>query len=418
MLTVPSASRELLAGVDVDLVLDAQHRAGHLGCPQLEDEVLAGEQGRVVHPQEVDAESAALLRRAAAHEHAAAADIDLVLKADRHRLPGAGLPHLVEAAHDAGHPRARAAGQHGELVAHVQLAARDAALEAAELAAGAAHTLHGHAEAAASRLVFHLDLLEVLLEGGAAVPRHVLGAVRHVVALGGAHGDELEARRGELGCKRAQLGLDGTEGLLAVAREVHLVHGVDEVAYAHERADAGVAPGLHEHTLGGVDEDDGELGKARPHGHVARVLLVAGTVRGDEGALVGCEVAVGDIDGDALLALGCQAVEQQGVVYLSAAAACLGLQQQGVALVCEQQLGIVEQVAQQSRLAVVDAAAGENLEQALHQKYPSLLRFSMLALPPSRSMTRVVLSEVTAESVSSMTASIVSALDSTAPVRG
>ena len=45
--------------------------------------------------------------------------------------------------------------------------------------------------------------------------------------------------------------------------------------------------------------------------HVARVLLVARRVGDDELALVGGEEAVGDVDGDALLALGRQAVDQQ-----------------------------------------------------------------------------------------------------------
>jgi hypothetical protein len=45
--------------------------------------------------------------------------------------------------------------------------------------------------------------------------------------------------------------------------------------------------------------------------HVAGILLVAGRVGDDELALVGGEEAVGDVDGDALLALGGEAVDQQ-----------------------------------------------------------------------------------------------------------
>jgi hypothetical protein len=48
----------------------------------------------------------------------------------------------------------------------------------------------------------------------------------------------------------------------------------------------------------------GEVGGRGAGGHVARVLLVARRVGDDELAPVGGEVAVGDVDGDALLALG------------------------------------------------------------------------------------------------------------------
>ncbi len=51
-----------------------------------------------------------------------------------------------------------------------------------------------------------------------------------------------------------------------------------------------------------------------PGHHVARVLDVAGRVGDDELPQWGGEVAVGDVDGDALLALGPQAVGEQGQV--------------------------------------------------------------------------------------------------------
>ena len=92
-----------------------------------------------------------------------------------------------------------------------------------------------------------------------------------------------------------------------------------------------------------------------------------GRVGDDELAPLGREVAVGDVDRDALLALGGQAVEQQREVEL-VALRCRPVFESRFErgeLVVEDQLGLVEQPADQRALAVVDAAAGDEAQQAL-----------------------------------------------------
>jgi len=84
---------------------------------------------------------------------------------------------------------------------------------------------------------------------------------------------------------------------------------------------------------------------------------VAGRVGQDERAPRGGEVAVGDVDGDALLALGAQAVGQPGEVELAVAPA------QVVELVGEDRLGVVEQAPDERRLAVVDRPRGGEAQQ-------------------------------------------------------
>ena len=69
--------------------------------------------------------------------------------------------------------------------------------------------------------------------------------------------------------------------------------------------------GLGEHALARVDQDHGEIGGRGAGHHVARILLVAGRVGDDELALLGSEEAIGDVDGDALLTLGGEPVDQQ-----------------------------------------------------------------------------------------------------------
>jgi hypothetical protein len=97
--------------------------------------------------------------------------------------------------------------------------------------------------------------------------------------------------------------------------------------------------------------------------HVARILLVAGRVGDDEGAPRRGEIAVGHVDSDALLALGFQPVEQQSEIDLGAHGAVLlriaGARRQ---MIVEDQVLLVEQAADQGRLAVVNRAAGKETQ--------------------------------------------------------
>ena len=142
-----------------------------------------------------------------------------------------------------------------------------------------------------------------------------------------------------------------------VVDEVHLVDADDEVRHAEQRHQQAVAAGLLDDAVAGVDEHDRQVGGRRAGDRVARVLHVAGAVGDDEVARRRREVAVGDVDRDALLALGAQAVGQQGEVDVVVAAPPAD-RLDVLELVLEDRLGVVQQPADQRRLAVVDAADG------------------------------------------------------------
>ena len=108
-------------------------------------------------------------------------------------------------------------------------------------------------------------------------------------------------------------------------------------------------------------------------GHVARVLFVARRVRHHELALGGGEVAVGHVDGDALLALRRQAIHQQGEIdgpALAAVAPAVRFQRRQ--LVIENQLGIEQQPADERALAVVHATAGQEAQGGHGRLFPQI----------------------------------------------
>ena len=111
---------------------------------------------------------------------------------------------------------------------------------------------------------------------------------------------------------------------------------------AEQGGDRQVAARLLGHPAAGVDQHERQVGGRGAGGHVARVLRVAGAVVQHEAPVRRGEVAVGDVDRDALLALGAQAVGQPREVG------------GGAELVGHQGLGVVQEAADQRRLAVVD----------------------------------------------------------------
>ena len=88
--------------------------------------------------------------------------------------------------------------------------------------------------------------------------------------------------------------------------EVHLVDCNDDVTDAEQCCDERVPARLCQHALARVDQNHGNVAARSARGHVAGVLLVAGSIRDDEFAFRRREVSIRDVDGDALLALGLQ----------------------------------------------------------------------------------------------------------------
>ena len=100
--------------------------------------------------------------------------------------------------------------------------------------------------------------------------------------------------------------------------------------------------------------------RERARNHVARILFVAGGVGDDEFAFWGGKVAVGYVDGDALFALGGQAVGKAGEI--GNFAVLRGLVELGY-LVGQQGFAVVKQAVDEGGFAVVNAACRDEAEQ-------------------------------------------------------
>ncbi len=125
-----------------------------------------------------------------------------------------------------------------------------------------------------------------------------------------------------------------------------------------------MATGLRQDALARVDQDDREIGGRGAGRHIAGILLVSGRIGDDEGALFGVEIAIGDIDGDALFALGGKTVHQKREIERAVLRAeFFRVAVERGELILGDGLRVIEHPADQSRFAVVDRAAGDEAQQ-------------------------------------------------------
>ena len=261
-----------------------------------------------------------------------------------------------------GHP---SRGEHADGVTGLDLSAAHHPHEAAKILVRAIDPLHRHAKGAplgGGGIDFHR--LQILEERGSHVPGRSLGLLHDVVALQPGDRNGQESLDADTPRERGVIGNDGIVGAAVVADQIHLVHGEHEIADADEVRKIAMAPRLGEHTFACIDQNDGEIRGRCTGDHVARVLLVPGRVGYDELAPVGGEESIGHIDGDPLLTLGGETVDQEREVdALALRADALAVRLQCRELILEQHLAVVQEPSDERRFSVVHGAAGDEPQQ-------------------------------------------------------
>ena len=356
--------RVLRERVDVEPVGQPAYVGRYRACAELQQIGSAEAQRLVAHPDEVGGEAVIDRRpRAGMRQHVAAGDVDLVGERQRHGIAGARDVEVAVGGDDAGDGRGASGTGDDDGLADHHAPAGDRADEAAEVEVGPVDPLDRHAERPVAAPVGDVHGLEMGDQRRAAVPGHSRARFGQIVPVARRERDRGDVGEAETRGEAGEIGDDAVEHRLAVVDEIDLVHRQHDVADAEKRGDRGMAMGLRQQALARIHQQDREVGARGAGRHVAGVLLVARRVGDDEAAPRRLEIAVGDIDGDALLAFGLQPVDQQREIDALAGGAVLDrVALERGELVVEDLVLLPEQAADQGRLAVVDGAAGDEAQ--------------------------------------------------------
>ena len=171
-------------------------------------------------------------------------------------------------------------------------------------------------EAAIAEVVVCRDVhgFQIVKECAPFVPGHVLTAGDYIVAVKGGHGNESDILNIEF-CSEVCVFLDHSiVGFLAIIYQVHLVDTHEDVRDLQKGGNEGVAFGLFDNSFARIDKDEGKVGGRSTSYHVTGILNVSWRICNDEFTLGCSKVAVGNIDGDALLAFVFKAVCEEAEV--------------------------------------------------------------------------------------------------------
>ena len=235
--------------------------------------------------------------------------------------------------------------------------------------------LHRHAERALGDMRCCFGAFQCRQHGRAGIPRHTSAGRGDIVPIARAYRDRSDGERSQLAEQPVKVGDDLVEHSLIEIDQVHLVHGEHKLADAQQRCDGRVATRLHQQALARIDQQDRNVGLRRAGDHVTGVLLVSRRIGQDEPAPGCLEEPVGDVDGDALVALGRKAIHQKRIVGAArhrAEADAVALQRRHH--VVRDRAALEQQPPDQGGLAVIDRATGKNAQKGIgHSEIPLAL---------------------------------------------
>ena len=157
---------------------------------------------------------------------------------------------------------------------------------------------------------------------------------------------------------------DMLEYLLIESDQVHFVDRNQQVTDAEQPSDVRMPARLGGQAMTRVDQNDRGIRRGRAGRHVSRVLLVTRRIGNQKPAPGGGEVPVRYIDRDSLLSLGLQAVRQQREVQRSGRPVHSAIAQ-GLHVVVMDGMCVVQEPADQGRLAVIHASCRREAQQRL-----------------------------------------------------
>ena len=165
-------------------------------------------------------------------------------------------------------------------------------------------------------VVADVHRLQKIEQGRPLIPRRTVGLLHHIIAIQcrqrDAHHIGYSQRLNETPVFCHNL----IETFFRKVHQIHLVHSQHHVLNAQQRYQKRVTAGLRDNSQTGINQNHSQIGRRTARNHIACVLLVSRCVGNDKLTLVGREIAISHINGDALLALGFQSVQQKGIINM------------------------------------------------------------------------------------------------------
>ena len=351
--------------VDIHLILDAVNtRAGGVGG-LLDVELLVAVHRLLVHPHEHRLKITVLNGEVVrVHYHLATRDVDFVFEGNGDTQRRKRLFDFPFISDNTLHLRGFARRQSHHRVAHTHHTRSHLSAEAAEVEVRAQHVLHRIAEVFIVAVEVDGHGLQVVEQALAVIPRGAVAFLHHIVAIESRQGNAGDIRDAQRLDKLVEVGDNLIKHRLVEVHQVHLVYGKHKVLDAQQGDKVGVTTGLCNHPRTCIHKNDCRIGCRAAGNHIAGVLLVSRSVGDDKLSVVGAEIAISHINGDALLALRLQSVEEQRIVdVLAGITATLAVALKRIELVFINLLTVEKQSTDECRFSVVDTSGGEKPQQ-------------------------------------------------------
>ena len=265
---------------------------------------------------------------------------------------GTGL-HFFIAFINQRHFRRFTAWQYLNGISHRNAPALNLSLKSAERMIRPADTLYRHGKPCFCRILFYINGFQIIQQCLSRIPWHMHRTFCNVISFGCRYRDHLRSAVLKLCQQHFYILLDLLKFFLFKIDQIHFVYGKYKMLNSHQGTDSGMASGLCQHTLACIYKNNRQIGKGSSYCHISRIFFMSRCVSHNKRTALCRKITVSNINGNSLLPLRHQPVQQKTVIYFTTSGSHFGIQLKRAFLIRKKQFCIIEHMSDQCRFSII-----------------------------------------------------------------
>ena len=287
---------DMLTCINVNRIINTCDYTGDCLCTNLYKIVFSDCQRLIVHPQKWRCKTLIRCKVCTLYKHTPSWNVNFFVKSNCDRLTFKCSFWLLVTYINFFYMSTFIARQCCNLVTDIYAARFNLTLKTSECVVRSADSLYREIKSLFRIFFAYIYIFKIFQKRFAVIPSDVFRFNRYVVTLCCRQRNYLNVFKWQFVFQFFNLSYDFIISIFIILYKVHLIYGKHKVTYTHKLTNSRMTSCLNKHALWRIDKNYSQVRKWRTYRHVSCIFFVSGCIGNDKTSVVGCEIAVCNVN--------------------------------------------------------------------------------------------------------------------------